>query len=222
MGLDGVELILATEEEFGIEIADSDAANLLTPHQLAAHVSHLLGRVEMKSSRCLSRAAFYRIRRTLCAEFSATRDAIHLATPLAPYLASTPRQRWRQLIQAIDARQLPRLVCPGWLTRSLGISLPLIALALAVMLALPPWGLLLMPALTWLLSMLLLDRLAWLLPAQLQTISDLVPYVRIAEPTDWNADYVLQRVMQLTAIQLGLKIGQLHPDSRFVEDLGLD
>ncbi len=90
MGLDGVELILATEEEFGIEIADSDAANLLTPRQLAAHVSHLLGLGNLKS----------------------------------------------------------------------------------------------------------------------QTTSD--------------PEHVLQRIMQLTAVQLGLKIGQFNPDSRFVEDLGLD
>ena len=56
MGLDSVELILAIEEAFGIEIADGDAANLLTPRQLAAHISYLLGQGDMKSSRCLSQA----------------------------------------------------------------------------------------------------------------------------------------------------------------------
>jgi len=34
MGLDGVELVLAWEEEFGIEISDADAAKMETP----AHV----------------------------------------------------------------------------------------------------------------------------------------------------------------------------------------
>lgn len=222
MGLAGVELILATEEEFGVRIADGDAANLLTPRQLAAHVCLLLGQAAKKTARCLSQAAFYRIRRTLCADFGATRDAIHPETPLAPYLDSAPRQRWRQLRQALDASQLPHLDCPLWLTRSLSVGLPVIAWALAWMLMLPPWGLLLTAVVAWLLSTLLLDRLAWRLPARLQTVGDLVPYVRVGEPRDWDADYVLQRVMQITAAQLGLEIGQFLADSRFVEDLGLD
>ena len=91
MGLDGVELILATEKEFGIRIADDDAVDLLTPRQLAAHVSQLL---------------------------------------------------------ATGSGSAPAAV--------------------------------------------------------------------------WTSDEVLHRVMQLTAIQLGLDLSRIQPDSRFVEDLGLD
>jgi acyl carrier protein len=32
MGLDGVELVMAWEEEFGIVISDEDAEKLITPH----------------------------------------------------------------------------------------------------------------------------------------------------------------------------------------------
>ena len=91
MGLDGVELILATEKEFGIRIADGDAVDLLTPRQLAAHVCQLL-------------------------------PTRHGSAPAAA----------------------------------------------------------------------------------------------------WTPDEVLHRVMQLTALQLGLELARIQPDSRFVEDLGLD
>ena len=38
MGLDGVEIVLAVEEEFGIAIDDADAANLTTPRRLVDYV----------------------------------------------------------------------------------------------------------------------------------------------------------------------------------------
>jgi acyl carrier protein len=38
MGLDGVELVMATEEEFGIEIADADAEKILRVADLHAFV----------------------------------------------------------------------------------------------------------------------------------------------------------------------------------------
>lgn len=44
MGLDSVELVLATEREFGVAIADADAAHLTTPRLLAEHVARLLAR----------------------------------------------------------------------------------------------------------------------------------------------------------------------------------
>ncbi len=39
MGLDGVELVMAFEEEFGIEIADADAERMQTPRDVIDHIS---------------------------------------------------------------------------------------------------------------------------------------------------------------------------------------
>jgi len=39
MGLDSVELVMAIEEEFGIEIADADAAHMRTPRDVIDHIS---------------------------------------------------------------------------------------------------------------------------------------------------------------------------------------
>ena len=222
MGLDSIELILATEAEFGIEIADADAANLLTPRQLAAHVSQLLGQQAENAPPCPTQAAFYRTRRALCQLFGEKREHIRPDTPIAPYLAARPRAQWRQLAQAIDAPQLPHLCCPRWLSRSLGITSPLLALLWGIHSQQPPWALLLTPLIAFVLASWLLDRIAWQLPAHLRKVSDLLPYVRNSNPNAWNAAYVLQRVMQITATELGLNLNAFNPDSRFVEDLGID
>lgn len=46
MGLDSVELVMAVESEFDINITDGDATQLLTPRQLADHVQILLIRTQ--------------------------------------------------------------------------------------------------------------------------------------------------------------------------------
>ena len=222
MGLDSVELILATEAEFGIEIADADAAHLLTPRQLAAHVSQLLGQLPTNTPPCQSQAAFYRIRRALCQQFGSARNTIRPDTPIAPYFTQTPSAAWRKLAQAIDAPRLPPLRCPHWLNRSLRSTLPLLALTLAIYFHQPPWAWLLLPAIAFLLAQWLLKHIAWQVPSHLQTLSDLVPYVRISNPAAWTQADVLQRVMQITAAELGLNPEQFNPDSRYVEDLGID
>ncbi|MBU6455318.1 MAG: hypothetical protein KGS72_26340 [Cyanobacteria bacterium REEB67] len=42
MGLDSVELVLAIEEEFGIEIADVDAGQIFTVGQMYDYLRHKL------------------------------------------------------------------------------------------------------------------------------------------------------------------------------------
>jgi len=65
MGLDAVELVLSVEEEFGINIDDADSENLITPRILSDYVIARLGSVGGTKGRCLSQAAFYRIRSVL-------------------------------------------------------------------------------------------------------------------------------------------------------------
>lgn len=50
MGLDSVELVLATEAEFGITIDDRDAASLTTPGALADYVAAHLGKPALQQA----------------------------------------------------------------------------------------------------------------------------------------------------------------------------
>lgn len=61
MGLDGVEIIMRTEETFGIEIPDEIAQGILSP---AALVDFVAAQVPLKPTDvCLSQQLFYRLRR---------------------------------------------------------------------------------------------------------------------------------------------------------------
>ena len=42
-----------------------------------------------------------------------------------------------------------------------------------------------------------------------------------ADAKGWTQDYVLQKVIQLTAVQLGIPIEKIHPDDHFVKDLDM-
>lgn len=93
MGLDGVELVLSVEEEFEIGIDDADAASLSTPRILADYVASRLGTPSIDNGRCLSQAAFYRIRSALVKQFGAPRQDVLLASPIEHFLnGNRPRQ----------------------------------------------------------------------------------------------------------------------------------
>ena len=61
MGLDGVEIVMETEETFGIEIPDAIAERLYTPGDLIEYVLSQLATTPSDS--CLTQQLFYRLRR---------------------------------------------------------------------------------------------------------------------------------------------------------------
>ena len=71
MGLDGVELVMAVEEEFGIIISDAEVETMITPRDMITRVSESVGAIDKRSSvpvppmHCRSQRAFYRIRRAI-------------------------------------------------------------------------------------------------------------------------------------------------------------
>ncbi len=64
MGLDSVELLIVTEETFGITITDADAEQLVTPGMLIDHVQRAVGS-QQGSRPCLTQRAFHRVRTSL-------------------------------------------------------------------------------------------------------------------------------------------------------------
>ena len=78
MGLDGVELLLAVEEEFGVAIADADAIGLTTPALLAEYVSARLGDRARNAAVCTSSRAFYLLRQALMETGAISRRQLRL------------------------------------------------------------------------------------------------------------------------------------------------
>jgi hypothetical protein len=98
MGLDGVEIVMRTEETFGIEIPNKVAAQLLTP---AALVEFVAANVPMKPTEaCLSQQLFYRLRRGFRSQLKALSSTFDLDTPLKQILQ---KDQWPQVWEAIRA-----------------------------------------------------------------------------------------------------------------------
>lgn len=70
MGLDGVELVMECEDEFGISISDADAAATCTPGQLTELVIRLMHRdgTPPHASVCPTAMLFYQLRHRLIEE----------------------------------------------------------------------------------------------------------------------------------------------------------
>jgi hypothetical protein len=100
MGLDIVELFLAVEDTFQIHIANDETGSVATVGDLHSLV---LSKIHWQDSkRCLTTAAFYRIRRALVDALGLERRQIRPSTPLAVILPEhNRRENWRRIQKAM-------------------------------------------------------------------------------------------------------------------------
>ena len=175
MGLDVVELVMAVEECFAIEIGDEEATKIETVGQLFDLVVAKTGAVPQAS--CASSARFYRLRRAMMQTTgSARRDVV----PQAPLEKLLPRlQRaalWRRFQENLELplpplRRSPRLVsalqCGALLLLALS-AVPMAAYGFQVTLWLGA------NALVWCVAYRLTRPLAVELPRECSTVGELV------------------------------------------------
>ena len=244
MGLDGVAIVLAVEEEFGIAIDDADAANLTTPRRLADYVFERLhgGAGEMDcptdsperraedhppdhGGRCLSQAGFYRLRAILVSRFGARRSEVLPDSPLQDFLRGDVRKQWDELGQAIGTPGLPGLECNPYISTPVLWGAPLAGAAYAFLQGMPPLAVMGVALGAWFVVQLALDRTGTRVPKCVRTVAALTPYVHLASnrpPAAWSREEVLRRVLQIVSMEIGFPIDAMKPDHRFVEDLGVD
>ena len=225
MGLDIVELIMAVEEDFGIELPDDEAVNLVTPALLTEYV---LTRVELAGqSVCLSRKAFYALRRVLMKEFGCPRVLVKPDTPLEALVPRLNRRDvWRRMQAALQAKRWPGLIRPRWMpvilfTVFAGVMVTLLFLGYRII----------QSCFSGLLVGLagLLATMPWRteFPEHCRTVGELARKLIILAPAvvahrTWTREEVAETIRQLTIQLLGLKPEQYRPDARFVQDLGAD
>ena len=109
MGLDSVELIIATEETFGISISDADVEQMVTPRHLIDHVRGLVN-AKPKVRPCLSQRAFHRVRQSLVTTTQVDRSSIDLSTRIREIFPKPQRvDSWQSFRQASGLTELPDL-----------------------------------------------------------------------------------------------------------------
>ena len=111
MGLDGVELVMAVEEKFGISITDEEATKALTVGDLKRLVTAKLD--VAPADGCLTQRAFHLVRKNAMTEFGILRRNLRPDTTLKTVVPqSTRRKSWRNFQDALGVAELPELVRP--------------------------------------------------------------------------------------------------------------
>ena len=114
MGMDLVEIVVRTEDAFGITIPDADATCITTPQELADFVATKVSLSDEPS--CLSQQAFYFLRERFQSHLSFSRQAFRPNTPLEKLVPKQNRQLvWATLQTEVGAKALPDLARPIWL-----------------------------------------------------------------------------------------------------------
>jgi len=222
MGLDGVELVLSVEEEFAVTIEDGDFPELTSPRLLADYIVSRLGATGVGEARCLSQAGFYRIRSALVRHFGASRNDVRPDSLVRQFLNGNIRTQWRELKKAIGATHLPGLRCRKVIAYPVTAGLPLAGVTMLYLGGAPAWSMSGSALILGMAGMAIADTMADIVPENLRSIRALVPFAGVEERTDWTHEYVLRRVIQITATQLGIPAERILPDHHFVKDLGLD
>lgn len=237
MGLDGVELVMAFEEEFGIEISDADAAHMMTPRHVIDHISLL---IHIDQRRCTSRAGFYQFRRACMLVMGVPRNQIRPDTKLVSLLPPTDVQlTWARLGQAMQMSDhyWPSLEYPlpinrlrtavFWLLISITTTLTCAAVGLLA------GSLVLIASIrlsSWLDDLLAkhYDAEKVLLPPRLGTVTDLIDDLIPKEwvkakgiISKWDRERIARKVKAIVIEQLGIDETQYHEDARFIEDFGV-
>lgn len=195
MGLDSIELLMLVEKHFNITIPDSEAEEAITPKILAKVIRKYI--TLNPESKCKSQVLFYVLRIYFKEQYqfeqSLFKPTTHL-TELFPQPDS--KERWRKMETDFDII-LPKLTekkeKAGW------VSL------------LSPYNLQSKKAI---IDYQVRDLVEWILS---------INHHDLINKSSIFSDYEIERiVIGITSDFMGIPIEEINPDSKFVEDLGID
>jgi hypothetical protein len=235
MGLDVVELVMAIEERFEIDIPDDEASNARTVGDLYQLVLTKVANVpETTPATCLTSAAFYRTRRGLLSTLPLNRREIRPSTPLAPLLPLSQRRRlWKGVQRKIELR-LPNLERPWWLRLGLiltGLVAVCAPLGTQRLKALWPWDLVSLSLLGLLLGGILIVATPFLavgFPSSATTVGDLSRVVLAGNQARLSGELkrmspqdVWEILVAVIVKQVNVDASRIVPEAGIVDDLGI-
>ncbi len=117
MGLDSVEILMDVEDAFGITIPVQAVEKIVTLADLYETVWHLVN--SKLTHACISSTFFYRIRASLLQEFNHSKNDITLTSRMDSLIPRKDRRRVYQYWQESLKLELPKLVLPPSIKKSL-------------------------------------------------------------------------------------------------------
>lgn len=226
MGLDGVELIMATEEEFNICIPDEEAEQCVTVQKLVDVVYSKLRHKDYDF--CLSQHGFYVVRRILVDELALKRSQIKPETKLEDVIPRTNRNElWGRVMALINASDTTHssLVRPEWVV---WVATFVLFGTAYVAYTVWGWGSIVVTVPVGIAATILGARitapLKQELPDDLNQVKDLirfVPKLNTNTQSKWSKDEVFQKIRQITVEQLGVEESEVTLETDYVKDLGI-
>ena len=220
MGLEGLEILMEIEDEFGIKIPDEDSVRILTLGGMAMYVQNRLGGTAepVHAPLCGTARAFYALRRAMIDNLGLERSAIRPNVPVARLVPYGIRWRFWEYLEKVGLRPPPLRVLPA-------VEAAVILSTGVVGVLLVPWSpalLVLWIPLACVLAIVALRSTTSFLPAQCVTVGDLARQTwtesreaAIAPVGGADGASVLDRVRTIVAEELRLPIDSLRPDTRF-------
>jgi acyl carrier protein len=229
MGLDYLELILETEESFGVRLRDEDLAKAVTPQALGDLVYEQLEKTNEEL--CQSQKAFYILRNALMKKYGLKRNGITPEYNLSGIIpAENQKEHWLKIKELVKARRWPKLLLPPWLS-ILGIVTSIIIvtiLPVLVIMLLPFWPAWLgffggvgIAVLFWKAFGKITFRFRQNIPDKYRVLRELVKFVKTSDHMKWTRDQVQKQLKEIIMRKFGIKESQYNDDGRFKEDLGL-
>lgn len=204
MGMDGVELVMAFEEEFGISIPDSAASQMLTPRQVIDFVVEQRRRVAQIDAQ----AHVNRILRELgCAPAgpdSAFDEMFH---------AKGRIRQWKELCKRLEPFTAPpaRTKGSGCVVAGFGVIGLIISLFLREWILAGAGTVMVIAGFVW-------SQTTMSIPEHTNTVQKLVGH--LTRPV--SEQEVAAKVKSIVLEQLGLPEASYGEDKRFIEDFGID
>lgn len=230
MGLDFVELVMELEEQFQLRIPDGDVESMRTVGDVIDYVWSRLSTVSGEP--CPTRNTFVAFQRTLADVAGLQARDIRPSSSLDKLLGQPKlKRRWRSLTR--DFPQLPDLEPPAWMLRLYMRAVAGGVLCGAAGGVLVCWGsgVLVAGMALWIggaaggmvthafVSPWLEDRRREV-PSGCRSVRDAVMMVHAGMDGTTTRAVVELRVRLIVADLFGAKLDDVHPESRFVEDLG--
>lgn len=230
MGLESVEIVMEAEETFGIIVSDDDVLQIRTVGEFHKYI--IDRREEQRQHGCPTGRAFRNIRQVLTETTSTPKQAISPSTELKTILPPRIRRRvWKRLEQDVPGRRralrLPLRLGPimAGLCVIAGVVGTVIIIPHAGIVNAIVLGVTMTPA-TLLVLFFIARPFAIAFPHGVVTVGDLAtatfpPGHEEAAKRDMTDQEVWEKLREIVAEALGLKVEDITPSARFVEDLGV-
>lgn len=222
MGLDGVELLLAIEEEFQITLSDEEAYECTTPDRVTSLVFSKLRKSVQEP--CPSMYGFYVLRKALMEYFSLPREKIKPELRLEDIFSRKDRLFiWKKFLKYLSSGKTlyAPLTRPIWVVRLMYMLL--VITFIACLLELENVALALI--FTFFVGVIYHAGTSFLaieFPNNISTVGDLTRLIATSDTSIWKRDEVYKTVKKLVSEQLGVREELIKPDSHFIHDLGMD